>query len=146
MAAGRQRSQRQLEMKGSTEPGPPRSNIKPRSSRHSLQEDKKISFQFLYQPQNQQGCSDFKTDIPEAPSHWMIWQRSDENDLENQDVNKCHLGPDRQRRYQFSEKILGVKGTGSQAALGGAATLEIWKDDGVLPISRGSHGLESHYG
>ena len=44
-------------------------NIKPRSSWHSLQDDKKISFQFLYQPQNQQGCRDFKTDNPEAPSY-----------------------------------------------------------------------------
>ena len=61
-----------------------RSNIKPRNSRHSLQGDKKISFQFLYQPHNQQGCRDFKTDIPEAPSHRvirMIWQMSDKNDL-----------------------------------------------------------------
>ena len=141
MAAGRQRSQRQLEMKGSTEPG---ATLSPGVLDTLC---KIISFQFLYQPQNQQGCRDFKTDIPEAPSHWMIWQRSDENDLENQDVNKCHLGPDRQRRYQFSEKILGVKRTGSQIALGGtAATMEIWKDDGVLPISRGSHGLELHYG
>ena len=112
MAAGRQRSQRQLEMKGSTEPG---ATLSPEVLDTLC---KIISFQFLYQPHDQQGCRDFKTDIPEAPSHWMIWQRSDENDLENQDVNKCHLGPDRQRRYQFSEKILGVKGTGSQIALG----------------------------
>ena len=77
----------------------------------------------------------------------MIWQSCDENNLENQDVNKCHLGPDGQRRLQFSEKIMAVKRTGSQIALGGtAATMEIWKDDGVLPISRGSHGLELHYG
>ena len=64
----------------------------------------------------------------------MIWQRSDENILESQDVNKCHLGPDRQRRYQFSEKILGVKGTGSQIALG-------WEE---LPQWKSGRTMESY--
>ena len=78
MAAGRQRSQRQLKMKGSTESG---ATLSPEILDTLC---KKISFQFLYQPQNQQGCRDFKTDILETPSHRvirMIWQMSDKNDL-----------------------------------------------------------------